>query len=152
LSPLDGIAVAVKDNIDVAGVPTTNGFDGTHRVVDTDAEVIRRLRGAGAVVLGKLNMREGALGGSATARIMAAPPSLPRRIYARWLERRLGCSGRRRAVRGGARYRYRRLGSHPRRLLRRGWSQAQLRARQHTRCRALELPVGPCGVLDTLGG
>jgi Asp-tRNA(Asn)/Glu-tRNA(Gln) amidotransferase A subunit family amidase len=63
LSPLDGIPVAVKDNIDVAGVPTTNGFGGTHHVVDVDAEVIRRLRGAGVVVLGKLNMQEGALGG-----------------------------------------------------------------------------------------
>jgi Asp-tRNA(Asn)/Glu-tRNA(Gln) amidotransferase A subunit family amidase len=62
LSPLDGIPVAVKDNIDVAGVPTTNGFGGAHHVVDADAEVIRRLRGAGVVVLGKLNMHEGALG------------------------------------------------------------------------------------------
>ena len=63
LSPIDGIPIAVKDNIDVAGVPTTNGFGGArHPVATADAEVIRRLRAAGAVILGKLNMQEGALG------------------------------------------------------------------------------------------
>ena len=60
---LDGIPVAVKDNIDVAGVPTSNGFGGSpYRIPDEDAEVVRRLRDAGAVILGKLNMHEGALG------------------------------------------------------------------------------------------
>ena len=63
LSPIDGIPIAAKDNIDVAGVPTTNGFGGRHHPVPAvDAEVIRRLSAAGAVVLGKLNMQEGALG------------------------------------------------------------------------------------------
>jgi aspartyl-tRNA(Asn)/glutamyl-tRNA(Gln) amidotransferase subunit A len=52
----------VKDNIDVAGVPTTYGFGGRHPPATADAEVIRRLRAAGAVILGKLNMQEGALG------------------------------------------------------------------------------------------
>ena len=63
--PLDGIPIALKDNIDVAGVPTTNGMglrSGTTPV--DDAEVVRRLRAAGVVILGKLNMHEGALGGS----------------------------------------------------------------------------------------
>jgi len=63
LGPLDGIPVAVKDNIDVAGVPTSNGFGGpAWRVPDEDSEIVRRLRAAGAVILGKLNMHEGALG------------------------------------------------------------------------------------------
>jgi Asp-tRNA(Asn)/Glu-tRNA(Gln) amidotransferase A subunit family amidase len=63
--PLDGIPIAVKDNIDVAGLPTGNGFGGPPwRVPREDAEVVRRLRDAGAVVLGKLNMHEGALGGT----------------------------------------------------------------------------------------
>jgi aspartyl-tRNA(Asn)/glutamyl-tRNA(Gln) amidotransferase subunit A len=62
LGALDGIPIAVKDNIDVAGVPTTNGFGGTHRPAAADAEVIHRLRAAGAAILGKLNMQEGALG------------------------------------------------------------------------------------------
>ncbi len=63
--PLDGIPVALKDNIDLAGVPTSNGFGGPPwRIPARDAEVVRRLRAAGAVILGKLNMHEGALGGT----------------------------------------------------------------------------------------
>ena len=60
---LDGIPIALKDNIDVAGVPTSNGFGGApYRIPTEDAEIVRRLRAAGAVILGKLNMHEGALG------------------------------------------------------------------------------------------
>ncbi|MGE5202268.1 MAG: amidase [Acidobacteriota bacterium] len=60
---LDGIPIALKDNIDVAGVPTSNGFGGApYRVPAEDAEIVRRLRAAGAAILGKLNMHEGALG------------------------------------------------------------------------------------------
>ena len=60
---LDEIPVAVKDNIDVAGVPTSNGFGGpAWRIPGEDSEIVRRLRAAGAVILGKLNMHEGALG------------------------------------------------------------------------------------------
>lgn len=63
LGPLDGIPIALKDNIDVAGVPTSNGLGGAPwRIPTEDAEVVRRLREAGAVILGKLNMHEGALG------------------------------------------------------------------------------------------
>jgi len=63
LGPLDGIPVALKDNIDVRGVPTSNGFGGPlDRIAAQDAEIVRRLRQAGAVILGKLNMHEGALG------------------------------------------------------------------------------------------
>jgi Asp-tRNA(Asn)/Glu-tRNA(Gln) amidotransferase A subunit family amidase len=62
---LDGIPVALKDNIDVAGVPTTNGMGPQGSATAAhDAEVTRRLRAAGAVILGKLNMHEGALGGT----------------------------------------------------------------------------------------
>lgn len=61
--PLDGVPIALKDNIDVAGAPTSNGFGGTPwRLPAEDSEVVRRLRAAGAVILGKLNMQEGALG------------------------------------------------------------------------------------------
>ena len=60
---LDGIPLAIKDNIDVAGVPTSGGIrhyrDG---IAGEDAFVTRRLRDAGAVILGKLNMHEAALG------------------------------------------------------------------------------------------
>jgi Asp-tRNA(Asn)/Glu-tRNA(Gln) amidotransferase A subunit family amidase len=63
LGPLDGIPVAVKNNIDIAGVPTTAGMaTRRERVADRDATVVKRLRDAGAVVLGTLNMHEAALG------------------------------------------------------------------------------------------
>ena len=62
-SALDGVPIAVKDNIDVAGVPTTGGIAHYRdNVARDDAFVIRRLRDAGAVLLGKLNMHEAALG------------------------------------------------------------------------------------------
>jgi aspartyl-tRNA(Asn)/glutamyl-tRNA(Gln) amidotransferase subunit A len=60
-SSLDGVAIAIKDNIDVIGLPTTNGL-ATRWMPSADAPVIRRLRDAGMVILGKLNMHEGALG------------------------------------------------------------------------------------------
>src|ERR1700741_2648511 len=53
--PLLGIPIAVKDDVDVAGVPTRFGTDGNVREADTDAEVVRRLRAAGAVIVGKTN-------------------------------------------------------------------------------------------------
>lgn len=65
LGPLDGVPIAIKDNIDVAGLPTTNGlarYEGL-APASADAFVIARLRAAGAVFIGKTNMDEGALGG-----------------------------------------------------------------------------------------
>ncbi|MBM3513904.1 MAG: amidase [Alphaproteobacteria bacterium] len=61
--PLDGVPIALKDNIDLAGVPTTAGIEARRkRVSATDAPVTARLKAAGAVILGKLNMHEGAHG------------------------------------------------------------------------------------------
>jgi Asp-tRNA(Asn)/Glu-tRNA(Gln) amidotransferase A subunit family amidase len=59
LSPLDGVPVALKDEFDVAGYPTTCGakFLGDKRAT-ADAVVVARLRAAGAVLLGKTNMHE----------------------------------------------------------------------------------------------
>jgi len=63
--PLHGIPIALKDNIDTAGVRTTAGSNlFRHRIPSEDAEVVRRLRTAGAVFLGKTNMHEFAYGGS----------------------------------------------------------------------------------------
>jgi aspartyl-tRNA(Asn)/glutamyl-tRNA(Gln) amidotransferase subunit A len=63
--PLHGIPVALKDLIDTAGTRTT-AASGLHqyRVPAEDAEVVRRLREAGAVILGKNNLHEFAYGGS----------------------------------------------------------------------------------------
>jgi len=63
--PLHGIPIGLKDLIDVAGVPTTAASAVfLQRVPGEDAEVVRRLRAAGAVLLGKQNMHEIAFGGS----------------------------------------------------------------------------------------
>lgn len=60
---LDGLGVAIKDNIDVAGLATTVGLPGRReRVAGGDASAVARLRAAGAVILGKTNLDEGALG------------------------------------------------------------------------------------------
>lgn len=56
--PLLGIPIAVKDDVDVAGVPTRFGTDGKARIAESDAEVVRRLRAAGAVIVGKTNACE----------------------------------------------------------------------------------------------
>jgi aspartyl-tRNA(Asn)/glutamyl-tRNA(Gln) amidotransferase subunit A len=63
--PLHGIPVAFKDNIDTGGLQTTGASAlFKDRVPDADAHVVARLRNAGAIVLGKLNMHEFALGGT----------------------------------------------------------------------------------------
>ncbi|MFI6359518.1 allophanate hydrolase [Streptomyces sp. NPDC050743] len=60
--PLAGLVAAVKDNIDVAGVPTTAGAPSYAYVPRADAPAVARLRAAGAVVLGKTNMDQFATG------------------------------------------------------------------------------------------
>lgn len=63
MGPLDGVPVAVKDEVDMAGHPTTVGtrFLGTEPAA-TDATVVARLRAAGALLLGKTNMHEIGIG------------------------------------------------------------------------------------------
>ncbi|WP_367319244.1 amidase [Streptomyces sp. HUAS ZL42] len=56
--PLLGVPVAVKDDMDVAGEPTAFGCQGAHPSVAADGEAVRRLRAAGAVIVGKTNTCE----------------------------------------------------------------------------------------------
>jgi aspartyl-tRNA(Asn)/glutamyl-tRNA(Gln) amidotransferase subunit A len=63
LGPLDGVVMALKDNIDVVGMPCTAGTAAyAQRMPGSDAPLYQRLRDAGMVLLGKLNMHEAALG------------------------------------------------------------------------------------------
>jgi amidase len=60
--PLDGVPVSVKHNFDVEGMPTTMGIRSRAALVaDRDEPAVRRLRDAGAIVLGKANMPDLAL-------------------------------------------------------------------------------------------
>jgi amidase len=56
--PLLGVPVAIKDNIDTAGDLTTNGSAGYGDPPKRDAEMARRLREAGAIVIGKTHLPE----------------------------------------------------------------------------------------------
>ncbi len=63
--PLHGVPIALKDLFDTAGVRTTAGSGVfKDRIPTEDAEVVRRLKGAGAVLVGKTNMQEFAFGGT----------------------------------------------------------------------------------------
>jgi aspartyl-tRNA(Asn)/glutamyl-tRNA(Gln) amidotransferase subunit A len=63
--PLDGIPIAIKDNIDLAGMPTAAGMEARRdEIAARDAAAVARLREAGAIILGKTNMDEGAMGGT----------------------------------------------------------------------------------------
>jgi aspartyl-tRNA(Asn)/glutamyl-tRNA(Gln) amidotransferase subunit A len=53
---LSGVPVAIKDNFDLAGLPTTGGLRGEHPPSTRDAEAVKRLESAGAVAIGKTAM------------------------------------------------------------------------------------------------
>lgn len=61
--PLHGIPIGIKDLIDVAGLPTTaQSAHRRHHVATEDAAVVRQLKSAGAIILGKLATHEYAVG------------------------------------------------------------------------------------------
>ncbi|WP_445491074.1 allophanate hydrolase [Rhodopseudomonas sp. RCAM05734] len=60
--PLYGVPVAVKDNIDVAGLPTTAACPAFAYTPTRDASAVARLRAAGAIVIGKTNLDQFATG------------------------------------------------------------------------------------------
>ena len=62
-----GIPIAVKDNIDVKGLPTTNGYSGILGYkASADSTAVSRLRAEGAVIIGKCNMSAGSMSGTVT--------------------------------------------------------------------------------------
>ena len=58
LGPLDGVPVAIKDELDVTGYPTTVGTAFLKDLASEDATAVARLRAAGALIVGKANMHE----------------------------------------------------------------------------------------------
>ena len=60
--PLYGVPVAVKDNIDVAGMPTTAACPAFSYMPSHDATAVARLRAAGAIIIGKTNLDQFATG------------------------------------------------------------------------------------------
>ncbi len=81
LGPLAGIPVVVKDSLDMAGLPTTAGWagltasaGGVNAIPGRDATVVRRLRAAGAIILGKTNLPVFAISGD-NANDSAAGPT-----------------------------------------------------------------------------
>src|SRR3954469_8015844 len=147
--PLLGVPVAIKDDIDIAGEVTGMGTDAATEPAAADAEVVRRIRAAGAIVLGKTQVPElmstpftesptfgvtrnpwdlqrtpgGSSGGSAGPGAGRPPAAGAGR-----LQRRLGGRGRGRPRVGGARLRRSRVDPRPGRLLRAVRAQAAARA------------------------
>ena len=83
LGPLGGVPVAVKDNYEVAGVPSTLGLAAPlARAPSTDAEAVARLRGAGAIVIGTTAMDQLAwsMNGTAPDRPELENPAAPGRV------------------------------------------------------------------------
>jgi allophanate hydrolase len=60
--PLYGVPVAVKDNIDVAGLPTTAACPAFSYLPSIDSTAVARLRAAGAIIIGKTNLDQFATG------------------------------------------------------------------------------------------
>ena len=67
VGPLHGVPVIVKDNIDVAGLPMTSGFQGWKNYYPPeDAPLVKRIRAAGGIILAKSSLSEFAYGALAT--------------------------------------------------------------------------------------
>lgn len=79
--PLAGLRLAVKDNVDVAGIPTTAGCPEFGYTPDADAPAVAALRAAGAVVVGKTNLDQFATGLVGTRSPYGAVPDSRRPDY-----------------------------------------------------------------------
>ena len=118
--PLAGVPFAVKDNIDVAGVPTTAACAAFAYVAGESATVVQRLLDAGAIYVGKTNLDQFATGlvGTRSPQYGACRNPIVARVHRRRLELGLGGGGRDRRGAARARHRHRRLGTRPGRAVR----------------------------------
>jgi Asp-tRNA(Asn)/Glu-tRNA(Gln) amidotransferase A subunit family amidase len=79
-SPLHGVPIVIKDAIDIAGIPTTNGYakfsstaGGVDLIPEFDAPLVARLKAAGAVIVGKTNLPAFAANGTRANTSFAGP-------------------------------------------------------------------------------
>jgi allophanate hydrolase len=79
--PLAGVPFAVKDNLDVAGLPTTAACPAFAYMADKSAAVVARLEAAGAIVMGKTNLDQFATGLVGTRSPYGAPGCVHNRAY-----------------------------------------------------------------------
>lgn len=79
--PLWGVPFAVKDNIDVAGLPTTAACPAFAYHPEKDSTVVARLKAAGAIVIGKTNLDQFATGLNGTRSPYGAPRSVFNKDY-----------------------------------------------------------------------
>ena len=135
--PLHGIPVALKDIIHVGGVPTTAGSRVmTGFVPREDSTIVRLLRGSGAVILGKANLSEFAMGGT-----VDHPYGTPRNPWNTSMTPGASSSGSGVAVAAGPLLRragvgHRRLDQGPRLLLRHRRPPSDVRPSHPSRRRA----------------
>ena len=135
--PLYGIPVAVKDNIDVKGLPTTAACPAFAYRPGQDATAVARLRAAGALVIGKTNLDQFATGLVG----VRTPYGMPRNLFDAKLipggsssGSAVAVGGRARAAR--ARHRYGGIGPRAGRLQQHRRPQAEPRSRLDRRRRA----------------
>ncbi len=105
--PLYGVPVAVKDNIDALGLPTTAACPAFSYMPAQDATAVARLRAAGAIVIGKTNLDQFATGLVGVRSPYGIPDNPVRAdLDPGRIELGLGGRGLRRAGAAGARHRY----------------------------------------------
>lgn len=76
LGPLHGLPIAIKDMIDVTGLPTTYGSEiFRHNIAQKDDAMVAALRAAGAGIVGKTNNPEWSAGGNTRNAVYGLPPT-----------------------------------------------------------------------------
>ena len=143
--PLHGVPVGIKDIIDVAGLPTTGHSKIlVDNIAKADAVVTRKLREAGAIIIGKLSTHEFAIGGPSFD--LPFPPArnpwnlvAPSGRVVVGIRRRC----RSRAVPGRARHRHRRIGTQSCQCLRHRRPEADIRSGVAARGFSAVLHFGP---------